>query len=137
MFWNERIVYFVYAHSNLMYKHSSYGSWLCRDRCPVSGYVMAQVIQLENFFLTKKGKANLFLSSLFSRYVVLKWQQQVFVLIELELYWCITGNILFLYINKNVNTRDILTLWFKFINSICLDRSIWSWNKSIEIRNKK
>ena len=54
--------------------------------CPVSGYVMAQVIQLENFFLTKKGKANLFLSSLFSRYVVLKWQQQVFVLIELELY---------------------------------------------------
>ena len=69
-----------------MYKHSSYATRLCRDRCPVSGYVMAQVIQLENFFLTKKGKANLFLSSLFSRYVVLKWQQQVFVLIELELY---------------------------------------------------
>jgi hypothetical protein len=33
--------------------------------------VMAQVIQLENFFLTK-GKANLFLSSLVSRYVVFK-----------------------------------------------------------------
>ena len=124
-----------------MYKHSSYGSWLCRDRCPVSGYVMAQVIQLENFFLTKKGKANLFLSSLFSRYVVLKWQQQVFVLIELELYWCITGDILFLYMNKNVNKTnseaekrntlcnsfDINMILFQYISVVCVIIYTFQW----------
>ena len=94
------ILYFVYTHIWIWCKNILLilPRWLCRNGCPVSGYVMAQVIQLENFFLTKKGKANLFLSSLFSRYVVLKWQQQVFVIIELKWYWCSTVHIWHFYL---------------------------------------
>ena len=58
-------------------------------------------------FSPKIGKANLFLSSLFSRYVVLKWQQQVFVIIEFEWYWCNTGNWYFLFLYNNLSNKQL------------------------------
>ena len=75
--------------------------------------VMARFIQLENFFLAK-GKANLFLSSLFSRYVVLKWQQQVFGVMGLSWYWCtlnFVNSSLFKWLNKANYITCFIEIW--------------------------
>ena len=87
------ILYFVYTHIWIWCKNIL----LILPDCVTMDVQFQDMWWFRSFnwkisFSPKIGKANLFLSSLFSRYVVLKWQQQVFVIIEFEWYWCNTGN---------------------------------------------